>query len=231
MKPNRIISIAFVVAAVIFLGYFAKRKFYDSYAKVRQADKEIAELVKKDDIKNGDIIFQSSISAQCEAIRLATHSEYTHCGIIFKNGNDINVYEAVQPVKVTPLDKWIARGQEGHFVIKRLTDRDKILNESVVTNMISEAELMKGKDYDIYFGWSDEKIYCSELIWKIYKRAANIEVGKLQILRDFDLTSKPVKKIMDERYGLNVPYEETVISPASIFDCTLLTTVYSNKKK
>ncbi|MBP9096320.1 MAG: YiiX family permuted papain-like enzyme [Ignavibacteria bacterium] len=231
MKYGKIISISFIVVAILFLGYFAKRKFYDPAAKIRQADKEIGSLTSKDDIKNGDIIFQSSISAQCEAIRLATHSEYTHCGIIFKNGNDINVYEAVQPVKVTPLNKWIARGQDGHFVIKRLKNSSKVLNENVISDMISEAEMMKGKKYDIYFGWSDEKIYCSELIWKIYKRTANIEVGKLQKLKEFDLTSAPVKKVMDERYGKDIPYEETVISPASIFDSELLTEVYSNKKK
>ena len=140
------------------------------------------------------------------------------------------MYEAVQPVKVTPLDRWIARGENGHFVIKRLKDYDKVLNENLISNMISEAEMMKGRNYDIYFGWSDEKIYCSELIWKIYKRAANIEVGKLQKLKEFDLTSAPVKKVMDERYGNDIPYDETVISPASIFDSELLTTVKKKKK-
>lgn len=230
MRRNRIFSIIFVLIAVVFMVYFAKRKFMDSSAKVKQADEEIKSLLAKDDIKNGDIIFQSSISKQCEAIKLATHSEYTHCGIIFKDGNDINVYEAVQPVKVTSLNKWIARGQNGHFVIKRLKNFDKLLNENKVSIMRSEAEMMKGKDYDIYFGWSDEKIYCSELVWKIYKRGADIEVGKLEKLKSFDLTSGPVKKIMEERYGVNVPYDETVISPASIFDCELLTTTYSNKK-
>lgn len=230
MKLSKVIIIIFVLVVVIIIGYYAKRKFYDPAARVKQAGKEIEILTAKDDLQNGDMIFQSSISPQCEAIKLATNSEYTHCGIIFIIGNEINVYEAVQPVKVTPLNKWIARGQDGHFVIKRLKNSDKVLNENVVSDMISEAEMMKGKKYDIYFGWSDEKIYCSELIWKIYKRAANIEVGKLQKLKEFDLTSAPVKKVMDERYGNDIPYDETVISPASIFDSELLTTVHSNKK-
>jgi uncharacterized protein YycO len=230
MKPIRVIWITFVLVVLIFIGYFAKKRFYDPYAKMQMADTEIASVLTTNDIKNGDMIFQCSISPQCEAIKLATHSEYTHCGIIFKSGDDINVYEAVQPVKVTPLNKWIARGQEGHFVIKRLTNADKILNESVLSNMISEAESMKGKNYDIYFGWSDEKIYCSELLWKIYKRAGNVEVGRLQRLKDFDLTSAPVKKIMNERYGADIPYDEIVISPSSICNSELLTTIYSNKK-
>jgi uncharacterized protein YycO len=46
---------------------------------------------------------------------------------------------------------------------------------------------MIGKDYDFAFGWSDDKIYCSELIWKIYKQATGIEIGKLEKLGNFDL--------------------------------------------
>lgn len=230
MKVLKIVGIILLVIVIVIVGYYAKKRFYDPYAKVQRADKEIISILDTNDIKNGDMVFQCSISPQCEAIQLATHSEYTHCGIIFKSGSEINVYEAVQPVKVTPLNKWIARGKGGYFVIKRLSNADKLLNEKVVSNMISEAELMKGKSYDIYFGWSDEKIYCSELIWKIYKRGAGIEIGKLQTLKEFDLTSAPVKKIMNERYGADIPYNETVISPASIFDSELLTTIYSNNK-
>ena len=35
-------------------------------------------------IKEGDIIFQTSTSSQSKAIQLATHSKYSHVGIIFK---------------------------------------------------------------------------------------------------------------------------------------------------
>jgi uncharacterized protein YycO len=49
--------------------------------------------------------------------------------------------------------------------------------------MQKEGEKLRGKKYDIYFGWDDQRIYCSELVWKIYKRGANIEIGKLQRLK------------------------------------------------
>ena len=50
-------------------------------------------------IKNGDIIFQTSLSAQSKAIQLATKSKYSHCGLIFKEKNTYYVFEAIQPVK------------------------------------------------------------------------------------------------------------------------------------
>lgn len=94
--------------------------------------------------------------------------------------------------------------------------------------MKSEGEKFKGKNYDLTFEWSDNKIYCSELVWKIYQRATGIEIGKLEKLSDFDLTSEVVKKKMKERYGNKIPIDEIVISPAAIFDSELLTTVKEN---
>ncbi len=91
--------------------------------------------------------------------------------------------------------------------------------------MKREGEKFRGKSYDLFFEWSDDKIYCSELIWKIYKRAANIEIGKLQKLGDFDLSDKQVKQKMQERYGNNFPENEIVISPVAIFDSKLLETI------
>jgi len=60
------------------------------------------------------------------------------------------------------------------------------------------GEKFKGKNYDIYFEWTDDKIYCSELVWKIYKEALDIEIGELQELREFDLSNDIVKNKMKE---------------------------------
>jgi hypothetical protein len=138
------------------------------------------------------------------------------------------VLEAIQPVKKTPLDKWIARGKDGHYVIKRLKNADEVLTAEVLQKMKREGEKFQGKKYDLTFEWSDEKMYCSELIWKIYQRAAGIEIGKLQHLEEFDLTNNVVRKKLNERYGEKIPLNEIVISPAAIFESDLLITVKSN---
>lgn len=178
--------------------------------------------------KNGDIIFQISLSAQSKAIQLATQSQYSHCGIIYQKGNEYFVFEAVQPVKLTPLKEWIARGKNQHYVIKRLKNAQSILTPKVLVSMQKEGEKLRGKKYDIYFGWDDQRIYCSELVWKIYKRGANIEIGKLQRLRDFDIENKLVRKKLKERYGDRIPLSEKVISPASIFEDSQLIEVERN---
>jgi hypothetical protein len=65
-------------------------------------------------------------------------------------------------------------------------------------------------------------MYCSELVWKIYKQSVDLEVGKLQKLGDFDLTHDAVKAKLKERFGSKLPLNETVISPAAMFESDLL---------
>jgi hypothetical protein len=216
------------LSLTLLFGNYSQARHFD-FSRWSQLTTNISVIVfSKKDILSGDIIFQTSLSGQSKAIQFATRSKYSHCGIIYKEGSRYFVFEAIQPVKITPLDKWIARGKNGHYVIKRLKKAETILTETTLKKMKKEGEKFMGKNYDLTFEWSDQKIYCSELIWKIYKRATGLEVGKLQRLRDFDLENPIVKKKMKERYGNNLPLNETVISPHAIFESDLLTTVISN---
>ncbi|PKQ62087.1 peptidoglycan peptidase [Labilibaculum filiforme] len=178
------------------------------------------------ELQNGDIIFQTSTSGQSKAIQIATGSKYSHLGIIYKQGNDFFVYEAVQPVKLTPLNDWIKRGENGHYVVKRIKNSQNVLTPETLVKMKQIGEKYAGKDYDLYFEWSDSKIYCSELVWKIYKEAVGLEIGNLEKLRDFDLSNKLVKNKLKERYGDKIPMNELVISPESMFSSNKLWTVY-----
>jgi uncharacterized protein YycO len=225
MKKGIIIGL---LGLILIGGLYAKRKYYDPKHRLENAKKEVKNLTDGDEIKNGDLIFQTSLSGQSKAIQLATKSKYSHCGLIFKDGKEFYVFEAVQPVKRTPLDKWIARGKDGKYVIKRLKNADQFLNSATLTKMKQVGDQFNGKNYDLTFDWSDDKIYCSELIWKIYQRATGIEIGKLEKLSDFDLTNEAVKQKMKERYGDKIPTNEIVISPVAIFDSELLTTIKSN---
>ena len=156
---------------------------------------------------------------------MATHSPYSHVGIIYEQKDVFWVYEAVEPVKLTPLKAWIKRGNKGHYVVKRLKDAATILSPSVLKKMKATGEQYLGKHYDLYFEWSDDKIYCSELVWKIYKEAVGIELGKLQRLESFDLSNDIVQKKLQERYKGKIPLDEEVISPADIFNSNHLITV------
>lgn len=177
------------------------------------------------EFQNGDLIFHTSRSSQSEAIQLATNSKYSHMGIIYQNGNDFFVYEAVQSVKITELKEWIDRGQNGEFVVKRLKNSEDILTEEGLQKMKSVGEKYLGKEYDYLFEWSDDKIYCSELVWKIYKESFDIEIGELERFGDFNLSDKIVQRKVKERYGNEVPEEELVITPDRMFHSDKLITI------
>ncbi len=149
-------------------------------------------------------------------------------GIIYQKDNELYVFEAVQPVKLTPLNDWVKRGENGHYVVKRLKNSKEILTSEKLSEMKTIGDRFKGKNYDLYFEWSDKRIYCSELVWKIYKEALGLEIGELETLKDFDLTDKIVKEKMKERYGDNIPRNELVISPAAMFNSEKLITVFKN---
>jgi hypothetical protein len=176
-------------------------------------------------LHEGDLIFHTSQSGQSQAIQLATHSPYSHCGLLYKTNGEWQVFEAVQPVKLTPLARWVARGQGQHFVVKRLRDAQTALTPAALGRLRAAGQPMLGHKYDLAFEWSDEQIYCSELIWKVYDRGLHRQLGQLQQLRDFDLSHSAVRAKLRERYGAQLPLSEPVISPASIFSSPELVTV------
>lgn len=214
-NPKKIIILfcLLVAAGYLILGASKSMKNFD--------EKSI-----QNNFKDGDIIFQTSQSAQCEAIRIATLSKFSHCGIIYIENGKTYVYEAVQPVKMTLLSNWITHGEDSKYVVKRLKNSGEILNKEVLSKMKSYGSTLNKIDYDQYFEWSDEKIYCSELVWKIYKVGANIELCDLQKLKEFDLTNPKVKAILFKRYGTKIPYEESVVAPSQIANSDKLITIF-----
>jgi hypothetical protein len=176
-------------------------------------------------VRDGDIIFHTSRSSQSVAIQKATASPYSHMGIVFYRGGAPYVFEAVATVRYTPLARWTDRGSGGHFVVKRLKDAKSLLTPQVLEAMRQAARQMEGRRYDPAFGWSDERMYCSELVWKLYERSLGVRVGELQVLKDFNLPAPEVRAKLRERYGDQVPLEEPVIAPGAMFSSSALETV------
>ena len=176
-------------------------------------------------LKDGDIVFQTSRSSQSVAVQRATGSRYSHMGMVIYRGGKPYVFEAVATVRYTPLDQWIARGVDGRFVAKRLKNAETLLSDAALQRLRTAASRFSGRPYDLFFGWADDRIYCSELVWKSYDRALGIQIGNLQQVKDFNVSDPAVKAKMRERYGSKIPWSESVISPVAMFESPLLVTV------
>jgi hypothetical protein len=178
--------------------------------------------------KEGDILFQSSARGQGRAIQLATKSKYTHCGVIFKQNGRLHVYEAINKMAWTSIEDWIRRGDNGHYVLMRLKDRDRLLTMEKLAAMYAAGQELSSKTYDLLFQWTDDKIYCSELVWKIYARGAGIELAPLKKFRDYDLEAETVQLLIQQRYGQNFSLEERAVSPDDLLQSPLLEKIYGN---
>lgn len=110
---------------------------------------------------------------------------------------------------------------DGKYEIKRLKQSD-LLTKEIVKEMLKEAKSKLRLHYDLGFNWSDDELYCSEFVWKLYFNALHIEIGKLKPLKEFDLSHPAVQSIMKKRYGKSIPYNEKMISPGDMYGSDLL---------
>jgi len=222
-KINKAIFFVIIITGLVF-----------SFSFTFKNNKQKQELFSKNkksnfSVQDGDVIFQSSYSKQSQAVEIATNSKYSHCGIIFIENNVPYVYEAVQPVGKRKLADWISSGVDQTCVIKRFKGIDTLSKKSLL-RMKEYAASQFGKNYDGYFSWSDKEMYCSELVYKTYKNCINFVLAQPKTLRDFNIDAPVVRKIMQERYGDDIPYDELMISPGQLYDAPSLYTVYNNEK-
>ncbi|MDR0881210.1 MAG: YiiX family permuted papain-like enzyme [Candidatus Adiutrix sp.] len=187
-----------------------------------------AEELAQTQFLEGDLIFQPSTSRQSLAIQLATQSKYSHCGIVFKKNGQLYVYEALADMTWTPLQDWVNRGVQGHYVLMRLKNRDQLLTSTKLDAMKEAGLKLSSKTYDLLFQWSDDKIYCSELVWKIYDRGAGIPLTPLRTFKDYDLDSEIVQTLIKKRFGSNFSLSEKVVAPSDLMQSHLLETVGGN---
>lgn len=176
------------------------------------------------EFKDGDIIFHTSRSSQSKMLQIATNSNITHVGVIFFKSGKPYVFEAVNPVKSTPLREFINRGVGSKYSIKRTKTS---ISNSELKIMMEYCKRQIGKPYDLKFEWSDSKIYCSELVWKIY-HYAGIHLCDIKTFSDFNLNRPIVKKTIQSRYNGKFNINEPVVAPIDIYNSDKLKIVYSN---
>jgi hypothetical protein len=179
-------------------------------------------------LRAGDIVFQTSTSKQSLAIQAATHSSLTHVGMLAHANGHLSVYEAEGTVHTTPLDEWIARSP-ATFVARRLKDSARYFTAEGTAKLVAASKRHMGKPYDPAFDWSDDKMYCSELVWKTYREAFGLDLGSPQPLRSFDLTSPVVRTALSHRYGTAIPLDSVMIAPQQIYESELLETVRDDR--
>ncbi len=175
--------------------------------------------------KQGDIIFQSLWKNDLtEAIEGITESPYSHCGVVFKKKSGWYVIEAIGPVKETRIRNFLWQGVKKQIDIYRLDE--KYLDS--IPAFISALKSYLGRPYDIKYKMDDQKIYCSELIYKAFKEVYNENLGVIKKLGDLNWT--PYTATIKHYEEGPVPIEREIISPRAVSEAKQLKLIYKGIK-
>ena len=160
------------------------------------------------DVREGDVIFQTSLSQQSPLIQIGTRSKITHCGIVVMIDGAPYVLETLSTLVVTPLDKFVARGKNGKYWLKRPKKENiKIKYGSYL-----------GRPYDLAFKLDNDKFYCSELIYDIYLKQLGIELCKLKTVDDYlILGTNRLPQIQSAMNKRGITMEQYVVAPVDVF--------------
>ncbi|HEY1122646.1 MAG TPA: YiiX/YebB-like N1pC/P60 family cysteine hydrolase [Haloferula sp.] len=179
-------------------------------------------------LKEGDILFHGTGGQQADAIRGATSSPFTHCGVVFEENGRLLVLEAVQPVSVTTVEEFEKRSKPGTFRVKRLKAAP---DAAGIEKAKAWGKKQLGLSYDSRFQWGDDKLYCSELVWKVFDQAG-VKLCEPKHFQDYKLDHPAVKPVIEQRYGSadKLPKDEPVVAPSDLADSPLLVDVPRLKK-
>jgi hypothetical protein len=165
------------------------------------------------DVREGDVIFQTTQSSQSPLIQIGTRSRITHCGIIVMRDGEPYVLETLRTLVLTPLDEFIARGQDGKYWLKR-SDKE---------NIQIEYSHYLGKTYDAAFSFDNDIYYCSELVYDIYKKQLGIELCKPKRIDDYLILCTDrlpqIESVMKRR---GITKEQYAVAPVDIFESEYL---------
>lgn len=179
------------------------------------------------DLKTGDIVFQQTTGTQSRAVHLATHSNWSHCGIVLRFRKSWWVLEASRTTQLTPLKKFISRSSEnGSWAIYRYKKR---VTDQALQAALEYGKAQLGKPYDFKFAWGESHQYCSELVWKVYN-AAGVSLCAPKSFSDYDLSSPEVKSLILTRYEHRdrLPKNIKVVAPSDLASSHHLKLVYQS---
>lgn len=151
----------------------------------------------------GDIVFHTAGNRNSEAVKYATQSQFTHCGIVVEQDSALYVMEVQERCILTPFNDFINRGYGSQYCIKRPTKE------------IGEFDYRKylGANYDYQLLLNNNRYYGAELVYMIYKNDLGIELCQPKAAQEYRTDS--IMPIISQR---NIKPDQLVVSPADLYN-------------
>ena len=140
------------------------------------------------ELKAGDLLFQDlDCGPVCDAIEAVTQgtdgARLSHVGIVsrIKDGK-VYITEAFgESVKEVGFDDFMSRSSDKKGNPKVLAGRIR-LNEGLMARDMGELTSLIGHKYDVAFDISDDKYYCSELVYEVFRDEKNRPIFELKAM-------------------------------------------------
>jgi len=181
-----------------------------------------AKVIDGVDYQTGDVVFQQIDGALGKLVQGLTRSPFDHCGIIIVNADQsIDVLEAITRVQRTKLKTWKARGVGQRILQMRPLQKFR----EHLTTFIQQAENFVGRPYDRGFAMDDERVYCSELIYKAFRSATGVALAPFQKRAELNfLRHLPALLILGQG---ELPWNREVITPFALTRSDKLRVIHS----
>jgi len=175
--------------------------------------------------KEGDLVFQALPLDDdlIQAIEGVTESNYSHVGVLLNRDGIWTVIEASRPgVIYTPFEEWKIKGRNERWAAYRL----KAAYQEHIPQFLTELEAHIGKPYDFKYELSEDKLYCSGLVYHAWMSSTGQEMGKLT--RVGDMNWKPYRATIEKYNNAPAPLDRQVISPVELSKAGQLEKVYNH---
>ena len=182
-------------------------------------------------ICEGDVVFIESKSQQSPYIKAGTMCKWTHCGVVVKTASGMKILEASKTVTLTNVDTFIGRAKNGNYMVKRPRQH--------LSKPISYRKWI-GQPYDLAFKFDNGKMYCSELVWLVYKEQG-IELCKPRKVGDYFVVklahSKLVGKYKKAKWLRNlmkkrsITLDQYAVAPSDLLKLLMLLLLYERMNR
>lgn len=126
----------------------------------------------------GDLLLQDlDAGPLCDAIERVTEgyrgAEFSHVGLAARprDGRLVVIEATSQGVVRTPLDEFLGRSHDADGKPKVVVGRLRGEYRALIPRALAEAERLVGSAYDRVFAIANDRYYCSELVYEVFRRA------------------------------------------------------------
>jgi hypothetical protein len=128
-------------------------------------------------LQQGDLLFQNlNCGELCNAIEAVTEgvngNDFSHCAMVININDTLKVIEAIgDKVQVNSIKNFFARSGDTSAIENITVGRVKHQYENLLASATTQANLLTGQPYDDEFLLNNNKWYCSEMLYEVFKKA------------------------------------------------------------